>query len=360
MRYCTRCVTPASRPRIEFDDEGVCLACRWHEQKQVEIDWDARREQFRRICDTYRNDGPFNCIVPVSGGKDGSAVAWKVKHDFGMRPLCVTFAPQMQTWLGRQNLENFRQSGFDHILITPETGAYRRYAKEWFTRAGFPKQPFVVGISTSVLRLASNFGIRLIIWGEQGEQEYTGNSGTFGLDRFDREFLIKCYYEGQEDCEQYGPWWHVPSQEDLSSLVSTWWSLYEDWDPDAHVRIAKEKCGMQMLVGGSIGTFSSYAQLDDVMQDLHAYLMFCKYGFGRCTSDASIEIRRGRLSRSEGVRVVNELDGQFPVEYLPAYLDYFDMAEDEFWGVIDRFANKDLLRATGKLERPYVLREVVR
>ena len=360
MHWCKNCVTPSTRPRIQFDSEGVCMACRWHERKQKEIDWAARRQSFADLCDQHRGAGSWDCIVPVSGGKDGSHVAWTVKHDFGMNPLCITFAPQMQTPIGKRNLDNFRQSGFDHLLITPDAGAYRRYAKEWFVKKGFPKQPFVVGISTSVLRLASQMGIRLVIWGEQGEQEYTGNTETFGLERFTRDFLIRCYYEGQTDSGDYGPWWRVPTAKELYWTRSTWWSLYEDWDPDKHARIAKQKCGMEMVVGGSIGTFTCGSQLDDVMQDLHAYLMFVKLGMGRCTSDASIEIRRGRMSRPQAVQVVNKLDGQFPVEYLPAYLDYFEMSEPEFWQVIDRHVNHDILRATGKIERPWVLKEEVK
>ena len=360
MKYCARCVTPASRPRLEFDANGVCNACLWHDRKQKEIDWTARQTRFKALCKKYQDDTPWNCIVPVSGGKDGSAVAWKIKHEYGMNPLCITFAPQLQTWIGRQNLENFRQSGFDHLLITPDAQAYRRYAREWFIKWGFPKQPFVVGISTSILQIAAKFGIRLIVWGEQGEQEYGGSSDTFELEKFNREFLIKCYYEGQEDMTQYGPWWQIPTQERLDGLVSTWWSLYEDWDPQEHARLAVQKCGMQLLVGGSIGTFTNYAQLDDVMQDLHAYLMFIKHGFGRCTSDASIEIRRGRLSRAEGVKIVNKLDGQFPLEYLPAYLAYFGMNKREFWEVIDHHANKDLLIKTDDPVKPYKLKEHVK
>lgn len=359
MKRCLRCVTPASRPRIEFDSEGVCLACRWHEQKQ-KIDWGERRKRFMEICDQYRSDSPWNCIIPVSGGKDSSYVSWKVKHEYGMNPLCVTFAPQIQTPIGRQNLENFRQAGFNHLMITPDAEAYRRYAKDWFVRYGFPKQPFVVGISTSILRLARYFGIRLIVWGEQGEKEYSGNSGTFGLEKFDRDFLVNCYYEGQDDSEQYGPWWKVPEQSQLDGIVSTWFSLYDDWDPDTHARLANKECGMQLVVGGSIGTFTCGSQLDDVLQDLHTYLMFVKHGFGRCVSDASIEIRRGRMTREEGVKVVNKLDGLFPLEYLDAYCDYFEMSYTEFWRAIDSLANTELLWRTNHPERPWALKELVK
>lgn len=360
IHYCSRCVTPSTRPRLTFNSDGVCGACTWHDYKQTEVDWMERGNQLMRLCAEFRHpapDGHFDCLVPVSGGKDGTFVAHRLRDTFGMTPLTVTFAPQLQTHLGRVNLDNFRNSGFSHILITPDARQYRRYAKDWFVTRGMPKQPFVVGISTSVLRLARLFGIRLVVWGEQGELEYGGDVGY--TERFTRDFLITKYYEGQSDSADYGPWWQVPTNDDLSDVYSTWYSLYEDWDPDTHAREAKVKANLQMVVGGSIGTFTCASQLDDVLQDLHTYLQFVKFGFGRCTSDASIEIRRGRLTRDQGVKVVSELDGQFPLEYLPAYLSYFDMTETEFWRVISRHADKDLLRPSGLPERPWVLRQEV-
>ena len=139
----------------------------------------------------------------------------------------------------------------------------------------------------------------------------------------------------------------------------TWWSKWESWDPEAHARLASEKTGLQMLVGGAIGTFTNYSQLDDFLQDLHAYEMFLKYGFGRATSDASIEIRNGRMTRDDGIKIIKEVDGQFPVAYLQNYLEYFGMTEPEFWSTLDKHANKEILIPTGNKERPYILKEDV-
>jgi N-acetyl sugar amidotransferase len=340
-----------------LDEEGICNACRWHEKKQDVIDWDKKWQELEELCDSFRKSGDqFDCIAPCSGGKDGTYVAWKLKHELNMNPLCITFMPQLQTPLGKRNLENFKASGFDHITISPDPQAYREYAREAFIEMGMPKQSFVVGISSAITRYADKFDIPLIFYGEQGEVEYGGEEDTQNLKKIDQDFLKNIYYEG-EDPSKWGYWWKLPSEKQLDRLHLTWWSLFEDWDPEPHAKLAKEKCGMEMLVGGSIGTFTNYSQLDDIMQDLHAYLMFIKFGFGRCTSDASIEIRRGRLSRAEGIKLVNKLDGQFPVEYEDAYLDYFEMTKEEFWAVIDSFVDYGILKKTDKPERPYELRE---
>lgn len=340
MKWCKRCLTPDTRPRVEFTD-GVCNACLWHDKKQTEINWGQRQVKLREICNLFRRQHKFDVIIPCSGGKDGSYVAWRMKHEFGMHPLCVTLAPQMPTPIGRRNLQNFIQSGFDHILLSPDPQVYRKFARQSFIDRGFPKQPFVAGISTALFNVALKFGVPFLMYGEQGEVEYGGVSETGLLQEMTRDFLVKYYYEN-EDPTQWGYWWRLPEFE--GKLHSTWWSLFEDWDNDLHARVAKEKCGMEMLVGGSIGTFTNHSQLDDMLQDLHVYLQFVKFGFGRATSDASIEVRRGRMTREQGVQVVRKLDGTFPLEYLPAYLSYFGMSESYFWSVINLHINKDLLR----------------
>jgi N-acetyl sugar amidotransferase len=331
----------------------LCGGCQWHDQKQ-HINWDERKEELKKIIKRNKSHSFYDAICPVSGGKDGTHVALELRK-MGYNILCITFMPPIQTPIGRQNLDNFRHE-FDHIAITPNAEKYRQYNKDWLLKRGMPKQGFVVGISSSVLQIASALDIRTCVWGENAESEYGGNLKSGILQKFNRDFLIDIYYEGQDDSEKYGHWWKIPTQEQLDKITSTWWSYYEDWEPENHARAAN----LEMMVGGSIGTFTNYSQLDCILQDLHCYLQFVKFGFGRCTSDASIEIRRGRLSREQGVKVVNELDGQFPVEYLPIYLDYFEMTEKEFWQVIDKHANKDLLVKTGRIERPYVLKEPVR
>jgi len=110
-----------------------------------------------------------------------------------------------------------------------------------------------------------------------------------------------------------------------------------------HAALAKEKCGLQSIAGASDGTFTNCAQLDDVLQDLHAYMMFVKFGFGRTTSDVCIEIRAGRMTREEGVKLAREIDGTFPEKYLQDFLNYFEMSEDEFFETVDKYAHKELL-----------------
>ena len=86
LKYCTRCVMPHTKPDLYFDEEGVCSACRSYEKRAV-IDWEARRGELDQVLGKYRSqDGSsWDCIVPVSGGKDSTMLAsLSVAHDVKM------------------------------------------------------------------------------------------------------------------------------------------------------------------------------------------------------------------------------------------------------------------------------------
>lgn len=350
---CKKCLTLSTRPRAQYDENGICTACRWAEAKKTKIDWNKRWEELEEICDRYRCDdgSKWDVIVPCSGGKDGSYVAWILKNKFDMHPLCVTLKPQMQTEIGRKNLENFINSGFDHILITPNPKVYQRLAKKGLIEQGRPKLPFVIGISLFTMKIAMKFDIPFIMYGEEGEEEYGGVTSQISKYAITRDYLINYYYSGHDPAEYLDEftkdelkWWMLPTDEELNkiNLFPTHWSHFENWDPEIHYKVAKEKCGLQTVEDHSIGTFTNYAQLDDKLQDLHAYLMYIKFGFGRAWSDACIEIRTGRMSRDEGIEYVKKYDGIFPDIYLQDYLDYFEITEEEFWKIIDSFRSPDI------------------
>jgi len=353
--FCKKCLMPSTRPRVQFNEEGICNACLHHERKMKGMDWTQRWLRLKELSDKFRSsDGSFDVIVPCSGGKDGSYVSWRMKHDLGMHPLGVTCRPLMPTRIGEQNLESYILSGFDHFKLSPNPETLRLASKKGFIEQGRPWHAFDTYVSTAVFQIAIHFGIPFIMYGEEGESEYGGASDA--KEKIDRDYLLNYYYSGH-DPSNYGLWWKMPSQEDLDKLYPTHWSKFEDWDPQIHARHAKEHCGLEMLVGGSIGTFTNYASLDDLTRDLHVYLQFTKFGFGRCVADASVEIRRGRMTRAQGVEVCRRIDGAFPVELLPAYLDYYEMSEKEFWTIIDKYVDYNMLYKTGNIERPYELKD---
>jgi len=352
----------STRPRIRFDENGRCNACTWSIRKKT-LDWAPRKERLNHLIASHRRQASaFDCLVPVSGGKDGSYVAHTLKTRLGLRPLTLTVTPALSLEIGNRNLRRFVDSGFDHIQINPNPKIMQKLNRHGFVEMGFPYYGWLAAIQTGVVRMAVNLGISLVFYGEEGETEYGGTSELEDQPIYDVHYMKKVYLEGGlekvirsadiSDDESY--FFTFPSDEELrdSHLELTHWSYFEDWDPYRNYLVAKEFCGLEEAESGNSGTFTNFAQNDQALYALHTYLMYLKFGFGRATQDAGIEIRRGAMTREQGVNLVRLYDGHFPAEFIELYLDYYQMSKTEFDQVIDRWANRELFTKTAGHWRP--------
>lgn len=355
--WCTTCLNMSTRPRIEFDDKGRCNACVWSEEKKS-LDWSSRQKELKTLLAKSREqsqDG-FDCIVPVSGGKDGSYIAYTLKEKYGMNPLTVTVRPALSLALGDDNLEQFIQSGYDHIHVSPNAKVMQKLNRRGFEEKGFPYYGWLVAIKTAVIQTALNFRIPLIFYAEDGEVEYGGSTESKNRALYTIEYMKRVYFEGGYDRvlkmvkEQDGisekalALWQFPNDEQVkgAQLAFTHWSYFEAWDSYRNYVVAKEHCGLKEKEEGNSGTFTNFSQNDQALYALHTYMMYLKFGFGRATQDAGIEIRRGAMTRDQALNLVALYDNQFPHDFLEAYLDYYEMSRSEFDAVLDRYANRDL------------------
>ena len=365
--WCKTCLNMSTRPRISFDENGSCNACNWKNEKKI-LDWDARQVELEQLLNKYRssNGKGFDCIVPVSGGKDGSYVAYTLKHKYGMNPLAVTIRPALSLELGDENLSNFIASGYNHIHISPDAKIMQKLNKLGFIEKGFPYYGWLIAIKTAVIQTAMNFGIPLIFYGEDGEVEYGGSTESKYNPLYDIEYMKRVYFEGgydkvfeeilkQEDVNDGDlAFWNFPSDEQVaeSELAFTHWSYFEAWDSYRNYVIAKEHCGLKEKEEGTAGTFTNFSQNDQALYSLHAYLMYLKFGFGRATQDAGIEIRRGAMIREQALNLVMAYDNQYPHEFIELYLEYYQMTKDEFDAVLDKYANKNLFEKINGIWEP--------
>jgi hypothetical protein len=231
-----------------------------------------------------------------------------------------------------------------------------------FVEMGFPYYGWLIAIQAAVLRIAVNFGISLIFYGEDGEVEYGGSTETARDPIYGVSYMKKVYLEGGyhrvlresglTDEQLY--FFRFPDDEELArhNLEITHWSYFENWDPYRNYLVAKEHCGLREADGSNAGTFTNFAQNDQALYALHTYLMYLKFGFGRANQDASIEVRRGAMDRQQAVNLVRLYDGQYPEEFVGLYLEHFRMTQAEFDAVLDRWANKDLFEKIGGRWRP--------
>ena len=364
--WCKNCLNMSTRPRITFDDRGWCNACQWMEEKKS-FDFKPRIEELQELSNKYRStSGNFDCIVPVSGGKDGSYVAYNLKHKYGMNPLAVTVRPALSLEIGDKNLINFINSGYDHIHITPNPKVLNRLNKYGFIEKGFPYYGWLIAIHTAVIKTAVNFKIPLLFYGEDGEIEYGGSTESKNKALYGIDYMRRVYLEGghqvvfdriKEDgdiSDSDLSFFEFPTEEEISNLKLsfTHWSYFEAWDSYRNYVVAKEHCGLIEKEEGNIDTFTNFSQNDQALYALHAYMMYLKFGFGRATQDAGIEIRRGSMTREQALNLVKMYDNAYPHDLISTYLEYYNMSKIEFDAVLDKYANKDLFNKIDGIWQP--------
>ena len=358
MFRCSNCLNTSTRPRITFDKKGICNACRWTEEKK-KIKWQNRQKILKKIF-KKKSKSQYDCIIPVSGGKDGSYVSYTLKKNFGINPLCITVRPPLELNLGSKNLTNFINSGFDHIHVTPNGKVMRELNYLGLKYMGFPYYGWITSIFTSILNIAASMKINLIIYGEDGEVEYGGSDKTKNQPFFNPAYQKKIYLEGgynkiikklkKTNSEKH--FFIFPENDKLNKIRCTHWSYFENWDPYRNYLVAKKHCGLKENQETNLGTFTNFAQNDQALYALHTYMMYLKFGFGRATQDAGIEIRRGAMTRSQGVNLVRLYDNNYPKKFIQIYLDYYQISKNEFDKIIDKWANKKLFKKVKNIWQP--------
>jgi N-acetyl sugar amidotransferase len=359
VSYCKNCTISNQRPRILFDEEGVCSACRFAEYKQTSINWNDREKELKDLCDQHRkNDGSYDVVVPCSGGKDGGFVAHQLKYKYNMNPLTVTWSPYIYTDIGRKNLDNFINiGGFDHILGTANASINRKMAKLTFIHMGENFQSFAFGQTNFPLKVAVQNNIQLIMYGENGEVEYGGDMKNAYVPTRSIEDHDKHYFSGKppEFWEQHGvskndlfPYM-PPAYEDIINNKTEihFFSYYKYWDPQENFYYCVEHNGFETNPDRTEGTYSKYASLDDKTDGFHYYLSYIKFGIGRTTSDSAHEIRDKKITRDEGIALVKKYDGEFPEKHFQTTLDYMDISKELFWDVIDSWRSPHIWKKDG-------------
>ena len=363
IKYCTRCVMPETKPDLQIDEDGVCSACLSYERRR-DIDWDSRLVELKKILESYRsNDGSqYDCIVPVSGGKDSFYQVLKIK-ELGFNPLCVTASTDSLSDIGRRNIKTLQRLGVDYIEVSTNPVVRRKLNHLCLTQVGDVSWPEHATIFTIPIRIAVQLGVSLIVWGENSQDEYGGPAAAAEKTVLDRRWLEE--FGGllglrvsdlsaqagieKRDLIQYA----YPSDEDLERVGVTgiFLGYYLPWDGYKNALYAQAH-GFETYPHTVEGSVVNYENLDNYQTGIHDYFKFLKYGFGRATDITCLHIRRGRLSRAEGLRLIKLHDGKYPSTYLGRALNEIlsevGMSEDEFVRVCDRFTNKKLFMSNNR------------
>ncbi|NQT90386.1 MAG: N-acetyl sugar amidotransferase, partial [Candidatus Omnitrophica bacterium] len=320
LRYCVRCCLPETVENIEFDEMGICRGCVSAEQK-IHIDWIEREKELRKILDRYKakSGDNYDCIIPISGGKDSVFQLHVLVKVYGMKALAVTFNHNWYTETGKYNLENaLEKFNLDHIMFTPSRAIVNKLARHSLFKIGDPCWHCHAGVGSFPLQIAVKFNIPFLVWGES-IAESSGRASYYEPVKYDADYFTKVSAK-RKACEMVNdeislkdlPFFVIPSKEELEKVGIYGIHLgdYIFWDGERQVEfIKKEYSWREDDVEGS---YKKYKSVECIMEGVHSYAKFIKRGFGRATNHATNDIRTGLLTRQEAFELIKKYDAERP------------------------------------------------
>jgi N-acetyl sugar amidotransferase len=362
MNYCKKCVVPETRPSISFNEDGICSACQMASEKDEKIDWTLRYKELINICNKYRriNDWEYDCIVPVSGGKDSIYQVHTIKNEFNMNPLCITWKTPTRTPLGYFNLEILKSIGVDHIDFTPNPDGMNSIIKESLIEFGDPSLLDHLAIYNLIPGLALRFKIPLVIWGENPYMEYGGRNSTESNKNIQDSDFINNHHvmkgKGPLDWVTFDrPRRQIaslipPDEYSLAQIqyMPIYLGYYKPWDAKHNLKIA-QSYGYKTRGGGPLMGLYDYADIDCSNIIIHHYIKWLKFGFNRITDHASNEIRKGRMTREQAILLIKDQDGlKPPKEFIQKLCNLIGISNSEFWEILEKFRNKEIWKNDGE------------
>lgn len=378
IEFCSVCTTPNTRPNscVEFKNNnikeyisfknGICDACMYYKNKKSYIDWDKRKEQLNNLIKKNKSDNDYDIIVPSSGGKDSTMQCHILKNYHKAKVISYTWAPHIYSTPGFRNLQNMiHNTGVDNILFTPNGKVHRLLTRLAFKNLLHPFQPFILGQKNCGIKFAIDNKIKIFFYGEN-EAEYGNksedNDGPFRDLKFcliddDEDYnelllsgikvkdILKKYNLEISDLKPYLP---IKKSELKDHEIKIYYlGYYYNWDPQNMYYKAVKECNFKPNDHRTEGSYPKYSSFDDRTDGFHYWTTWIKFGIGRCTEDSSQEIRNGKITREEGLKLVEKYDGDLPLKFLPEFLNYIDMDLDEFFETVDKFRNPLLWEKIG-------------
>lgn len=350
MRYCKRCTYPMVAVHLAMNDEGVCSGCIVHDER-LHIDWPSREKEFQGIMEQYRSKDRkrYDCIIPVSGGKDSHFQAWYIRKKLGLNPLLVSYYTHNYTETGDRNLENMsRAFGVDHYVFRPSLDVVAKMNRITFRKTGDMSWHFHCGVFTLAFQVAVQMKIPLVVYGEHGGLDKSGQYSFEDRPEFTRRYrkenILRGYdwddFLGKEGLtEQDLLWAKLPSDEDMErvGVRGIFMGVYVFWDGNKNAE-EMQKWGFQPNPEPYVRTYRRASNVDDIHENgIKDWLKFVKFGYGRCTDHTSKDIRLGAMTREKGIELVRQYDHVVDEKSLMHFLTMTGMDREEFFRTADTF-----------------------
>jgi N-acetyl sugar amidotransferase len=358
MRYCKMCLATDTRPGIEFDENGLCMACVYSKQKKEKIDWKDRQKQLQDIVKSAKknNHGGYDCIIGVSGGKDSHFQALYAKEELGLNCLLVNCAPDKITEVGRHNIENLVNQGFDMISFRPNPKVMQAVTRRAFYEHGNPVKPSEYPLFAVSYQTALAFHIPLIIQGENPGL-ILGSTKNYGTNDDAFNIVMGNTVDGGKASDWFGDGvdkknlllYQFPDKNEMkkAGIRAIYLQYYvKEWSADHNTKFAvkrglKGRPNHPWLV-------NPYGSVDSDMVLLNNMVKYYKLGFSSWTQHTGVLIRNGKMTREEAITLVTKYDGYYKEEYVEEFCDYIGITIDEFWREMEeKIINKKLFKNVG-------------
>ena len=351
MEICTNCIQPNTRPGIYFNEEGVCGACLWGKEKN-KIDWDLRCKELQDIALWAKKNskGDYDCTIGVSGGKDSTKQAITARDKLDLNCLLVNCEPENITDIGRKNIENLKNLGFDVVTIRPNPNVMKRLIRYDFFEHLNPIKATEFALYSSTYIIAEKFKIPLIIQGETqvltlGTRLISAGQvqDALNVDQNMRTLSQGCQeYLNVDGIKKRDLFLFRYNKENLKELgiKGIWLQYYlKEWSYRGNAEFSK-KYGLTVRENFNpkdIGTYVDFSALDSDLNHVNQMLKYIKFGFGFCMDHACYDIRDGHITRNEAMNLVKNYDGKCSEEYIKKFCDYIEITIDKFWDTANSF-----------------------
>lgn len=350
MKYCKKCLMPTSRPGIQLDENGVCGGCLGFNEKKVEIDWEKRKIDFEKLLDEYRGRGEYDCLIPVSGGKDSTWQTYTMLK-YGMRPLAITQKCQFRTPLGQKNLDNLINLGVDHIDFTVNPKVDSKFMLKAFEKMGSPSLVEHLEMWTIVIKTALRYGIKVIVWGENSALEYGGSAEDRKKFNMDYDWIRKYGVTNGTFAEDWADenlsardllTYTLPPEEELKSfgLENLFLGMYFDWEPE-NVAKKAQTVGFTWADNPVLG-LHPFVGVDCDFRVVHHFMKWYKFGVTKLWDNLAIEIRTGRMTREGAVEYLKNNSEAIPKKEIKSFCQYLEITEEKFFEIAEAHRNTDI------------------
>ena len=345
---------PDTRPGIFLDEEGICSGCHGYHDKTTTIDWRDRALKFEQLISWAKNKSTtYDCIIPVSGGKDSWYQVIKAK-EANLKVLCVTWKTPGRTYIGQKNLDALvAKLNVDHIDFTIDPEVEKKFMIASFERKGATGIPMHMAIFSIPMRLANQFKIPLVIWGENPQLEYGGNKKERLANNLNLEWISQ---HGVTNCTSLNDWigqqgltsseleaYRLPTKEQLNLFNprSIFLGSFFEWNSWDNAELAKQHGFESNPIHLKTGLWH-FADVDCHFISIHHFLKWFKFGITRSFDNLSLEIRQGFINRDTAKKKLTELGLQQPYEDIEKFCEFTGKTQKWFWDVAESHRNKEI------------------